>query len=116
MRHPRRLTRRVFFCRYAEAAKEFSDNNDRTNDLFLAAYPILSLDQNDGVLPRWFHWSRAHVSDMGIAERLLDFLDEGREDQGCGVVPVQSQDAGCAVQGIISALDDYLYQDGGPLV
>ena len=36
-----------FFCRYAEAAKEFLDNNDCTNDLFLAAYPILSLDQND---------------------------------------------------------------------
>ena len=43
-----------FFCRYAEAAKEFLDNNDCTNDLFLVAYPILSLDQNDGVLPDGF--------------------------------------------------------------
>ena len=39
-----------FFCRYTDA-REFLDNNDCTNDLFVAAYPILSLDQNDGVLP-----------------------------------------------------------------
>ena len=52
----------------------------------------------------WFQSSRARVSDLGIAERLLDLLDEGREDQFCKVVPVQSQDAGCAVHGIISAL------------
>ena len=43
-----------FSCRYAEAAKEFLDNNDCTNDLFLAAIPILSLDQHDGVLPDGF--------------------------------------------------------------
>ena len=43
-----------FFCRYAEAAKEFLDHNYCTNDLFLAVYPILSLDQNDGVLPDCF--------------------------------------------------------------
>ena len=34
-----------FFSWFAEAAKEFLDNNDCTNDL-----PILSLDHNDGVL------------------------------------------------------------------
>ena len=50
-----------FFCRYAEAAKEFLDNNDCTNDLFLAAYPILSLEQNDGVLPGGFN-SPEHMS------------------------------------------------------
>ena len=50
-----------FFCRYAEAAKEFLDKNDCTNDLFLAAYPILSLYQNDGVLPDGFK-SPQHMS------------------------------------------------------
>ena len=97
-----------FFCRYAEAVKEFLDNNDRINDHFLAAYPILSLDQNDGCAPRWFPQSRTHGSELGIADRLLDFLDEGREDQGCEVVPVQPQDAGCA---IMSALDDFDHVD-----
>ena len=65
--------------------KEFLDNNDCTNDLFLAAYPILSLDQNDCV-------------------------------HGFEVVPVQPQDVGCAVHGIISALDVHLRRDAGPLV
>ena len=100
-----------FFCRYA---KEFLDDNDCTNDLFLAAFPILSLNQNDGVLPDGIN-SPEHGSDLGIAEKLLDLLDEGREE-GCEVVPVQSQDAGCAVHGIISALDDHLLRDAGPLV
>ena len=50
-----------FFCRCADAAKEFLDNNDCTNDLFLAAYPILSLDQNDGVLADGFN-SPEHMS------------------------------------------------------
>ena len=102
------------FCRYAEAAKEFLDNNDCTNDLFLAAYPIPSLDQNDSVLPDGFN--SAHVSGLGLAERLLDLLDQGREDKSCEVVPVHSQDAGCAVRGITSALDNYLHRDAGPLV
>ena len=45
--------------------------------------------------------------DSGIAERLPDLLDEGREDQGCEEFPVQLQDAGCAVHGIISSLSNY---------
>ena len=50
-----------FFCRYAEAAKEFLDNNDCTNDFFLVAYPIHSLDQIDGVFPDGFN-SPEHMS------------------------------------------------------
>ena len=50
-----------FFCRYAEAAKEFLDKNVCTNDLFLAAHPILSLYQNGGVLPDGFKSSQ-HMS------------------------------------------------------
>ena len=98
-----------FFCRHADAGKVVLDNNDCTNDFFLAAFPILSLDQNDGVPPDGFN-------DLGIAERLLDLLDEGREDQGCKVFPAQSQDAGCSFHGIISPLDDHLHRDFGPLV
>ena len=47
-----------FFCRCAEAAKESMDNNDCTNDVFLAAHPILVLDQNGGVLPDGFNSSK----------------------------------------------------------
>ena len=102
-----------FSCRYAEA---LLDHNDCTNDLFLAACPILSLDQNDGVLRDSFN-SPEHMSLTWESLRgCSDLPDEGREDQGCEVVPVQSQDAGCAVHRIISALDNYLHRDAGPLV
>ena len=70
----------------------------------------------NGVLPDGFTSPEDMAQTWGIAEKLLDLLDEGREDQGCEVVPVQSQDAGCAVHGIISALDDHLHRDAGPLV
>ena len=80
MRH---LRRSGFFCRYAKAAKEFLDNNDCTSDFFLAAYPILSLDQNRGVLPdgltkgvkiqavRWFQFNRTTRDVRSTASSLL---------------------------------------------
>ena len=68
-----------FFCRYAEAAKEFLDSNDGTNDLFLAAYPILSLDQNDGVLPDGFN-SSEHMSQTWEFKRGCSiFLTKGEK-------------------------------------
>ena len=74
MRHPRRFDKAGFFCRYAETAKEFLDNNDCTNDLFLAAYLILSLD-HDGVLPDGFngpeHMSQTWESLRGCSTFLV---------------------------------------------
>ena len=52
-----------FLSRCAAASKEFLDNNDCTNSLFLAANLILSLDQNDGVLLYTHSVSHAHFSD-----------------------------------------------------
>ena len=84
-----------FFCWFAEAAKEFLDNNDCTNDL-----PILSLDHNDGVLNSPEHMAQTWEPLRGCST----FLTKG--EKICEVVPVQSRDAGCVVHGIISALDD----------
>ena len=53
---------------------------------------------------------------LGNRQKWIDFLDEGREDQRCEVVPVQSKDAGCGVRDIMSTLDNYLHREAGPLV
>ena len=68
-----------FFCRYAEAAKEFLDKNDCTNDLFSAAYPIFSLYQNDGVLPDGFK-SPQHMSQTWDSLKFCStFLTKGEK-------------------------------------
>ena len=74
-----------FFCRYVETAKEFLENNDCTNDLFLATYPILSLDQSDGVLPDGFN-SPEHTfyveAFMAVALLLVDGIVCGWQGYG----------------------------------
>ena len=58
---------------------EFLDNNDCTNDFFLAACPILSLDQHDGVLPGGFN-SPEHMAQTWESSRgCSTFLTKGEK-------------------------------------
>ena len=120
MRHPLRLTRRVSFVGTRRLRRSSWTTTIAPTTSFRrhiqSSVWIRMMACFQMVSTVWFQSSRGHVSDLRIAERLLDLLDEGREDQGCEVVPVQSQDARCAVHGIISALDDHLHWDAGPLV
>ena len=108
MRHPCRLTKRGCFVGTRRLRR-----SSRTTTSFLAACPNLSLDQNDGVLLYGFN-SPDHMAQTWESLRACStFLTKGDKIKAARCFPVQSQDAGCAVHGIISALDDHLHRNAG---